>query len=1105
MKQGKSLTTGSSSAQVFNAIRESYNLNCVPRLTADWNLNRYVTPTADNIPAETDAGFDVEVFPIESIVEPLRPTKGIAKAIVNQALVSPGYQQPDEPKFYIADETDLYKYWVSPQTTDGVGNFPLHTDSETIARPYVTYPSVLQANKIVIKTENTWATVKNSTVHIRTTVGGAWSSAIITNPTVDNDGVLTLYWTGSAWSQTKPASMVATTAVAGIMFKVTSMQGGKKKDGSNTTYMKRSSTAALLSSNTTDGSNSSLAVISIEAHLEVNMTSRLMEVSDTFDMGDKSQIYPIGTITTNGANISLSNEDGLLNTENSSSQFYGLLEPNVKFTLEYIYDLTGTTYGNDTYSVQQFEMYCGEWMGQSSDVIQLDLEDYSKYLKESKPRKMMVQNKSVTEIIWRVLDSVGFNDYVIGEEDRLVEHTIPVFWTNGEDTVWEVLDELSQQTQTAIYMDSYGKLQVRTREAAFRDLDVADWNLRGTANGAALPDIIEWNTVEAFEANKVNVKYKSTVWKTARTGVPALSRVWETDQESIVVRSTQLISAITGTPTYFHIGKGDAAFWPYKSKVMIDGELIAYEGKQYIYYTGASGTTRNEAIVKDADEKKKYDDLTPYAWRYKNNFTGAMKITERGVWNTEQKDHSVDISGWVAKMEDNNVTKATSRGVIHNKAQSTLTLNTPPNMKSMKDTLWAVRGTVPSTGYKVQGTKMRFNSDAASRHQRGGMGFYLQGGGNEEGYYVELALTNMFNGKDRKTRSEVMIYSRKGNEWRLIKKGSPTAIARKIWYEVDVYISNGTQDTITVWINGKKVAQGTTTANTKQTQTGRIGMYARGKSNISFEYIYGINRTGTKVPPDDFSFYDLKYGGMRGGLWEREYVWETKTRWKKLRKKRKVKETYRWNQYLFDEFGPYVHEVREFEVPFDPAPVQYSTLFSTNQWYSAPLEYTSTPFGAKFIIANTGRDNAILHGEDSLIYGGKSRSVNQVLTVLGRNLEISDEETVLKENTESIRSRGPIETELSGDFIQSKNMAEGIGEWIAKHWSKGVDEVNVEIFGNPLIEIGDVVDVTYPHLNMTPATHMYFVVGTSTSFTTGVSTTLTLRRIRTAADSEITP
>lgn len=1119
MKLSTNLTSGLQTSDVFNAVRTSYELSAVPRLIADWNLNRYTTPTAGNLPPEVDSGFDLEAFPIESIIDPIRPTKGILKALVGQATAGSTYQLPDDPKYYVGSINDVYKYWVSPFPTGASGIFPLHTDGFTSCRPHVLYPTVQQANKIVIKIDNTWATPNAWTVISRPTTGavgtGVWST-IATNPALANDGTLTLYYNGSAWVTTRPATLV-TTSIGGLGLAVTTLKGGKNRRGENTTYMKRTLSGGVPTGlpieYTTDGFNANFSLIAIEAHLEADLTSRLISVDDNFDMSDTSQLYPIGTLTTNEATITLSNDDGIFNTENATSPYYGLLEPNVEFNLEYIY-----TIGGVQHSVQQFKLYGDIWSGQFTDTVQINLEDFSKYLKETKPRAAMYQGKAVTELIWRVLDSIGFVDYDVTEEDRVVEHTIPFFWTDGVKTAWEVLDELAKATQTAIYFNAAGRLQVRTREAAFRDLASPDWTLYGQTESTNLTDILDdgLNVTESFEANSIDVKYRATKWKVATDGRPALSKVWEPDTDTVVVRSAPLIRNITSGSTNIWLDQKVVRYWPYKGKVNIDAEIIQYEGKEFVYYTytkNVSGggvvtytnETKNTIFVYDADEYKKYDLETPTDKRVKNYFTGALKIKTRAIWNSENKDHSVDAAGWTPEMEIDGKTTATfitpSRGFKHNKKLSTVTLATPPRMVDANDTLWVRRGATGDPASKMIGTRFRFNADKASTTQRGGFGFYVNGSRNK-GYYIEFCLSNSLTASDRKTRSEVMIYSRTGGTWELIAKGAPVAIAKKVWYEADVYITPGTQDTIAVWFNGQKVAEGTTVTATKQPSGGRFAMYARGKTNMDFEYIYGIIRT-VPEPADSFGFFDLKYGGVRGDMWIREHVWRTQTRWQPVARVVATNEAAKYNQYFFDEFGPYVHEVREFDVKFDPKPVQYSTLFSTNQWNSVIVEYVSNPFGAKFVIANASRTNAILHGEDSITYAGAGQNINQVLTVLGRNLEISDDETVNKKNLQAIRSRGKIEVELASEWIQSKEMAETIATWMAQHWSAGVDEVAVQIYGNPLIEIGDVVAIDFDAMHMTTTTHKYFVVGTKTSFDAGIETTLKLRRIRTTAESAL--
>jgi hypothetical protein len=1114
MKRSRNLSTGVFDNTVENHLRTAYNVSATPQLIADWNWNRYANPTATNTVDESEFGFDIEAFPIESIVEPLRPTKGVSKALLGQAVIAPGYVHAHDPRFYTSDREDTYKYWsIGP--SNGTGAL-------SNCRPRVTYDRVVKANKIVLKFENTWASPKTWTLHIasaqaetpvfNTTINGS-------SITINNDGTAVLYYNGTTWvnhsnwgadNQWVDHGLggYVDTNVYAIELRVTALGPGKTRDGNTMGYYDSNDEASW---HPTDGFNSNFNLIAIEAHLEKDLSNRLITVSDIFDYADKSALYPIGTITTNTADILLSNEDGIFNPENEASVYHGLIEPNCEFDLKYIFNINGVNH-----SVQQFRMYSNGWSPGDGDVS-VTLEDYSKYLKEIKPRAFMVEGKTSTELIWRVLDSVGFTNYGIQSEDLEQDSIVPVFWTDGEQTVWEVLDELAQGTQTAIYFDEAGRLQARSRANAYKEDNDIDWRLLGEKDGNDLPDIIDWSPSGEYEANKIEVTYQSAKWKVNSQGKPAMGKVWEPEGDSLVVRSTPLRQTFDADDTIFFIDQKDIAIWPYEGMVQIDGEVIEYKGKQFVYFTyetvydpvtgepAHNQEVRHTAIVNNQWAMRQKNRLTPPKRRHKNHFTGGFKVVKRGIFNTEPALHSVDLTGWDAKMELKGKTSFTTvdnpKGMTHVRKESLLSINTPSKMKDENDIFWANRGGALSSGYKAYGTRLKFEKDKASTTQVAGLAFN-NSGARENGYYVEIRLSDSLDAKKRAIMSEVITYSRVNGQWKVLDKGKATAIGRGIWYDVDVYkTDDGGQHRIAVFVNGHKVSSVKTTASTKHTSNGQFSLYARGKTNVKFEYFYAVAYDEITEPIDNYGFYDLKYGGVRGNQWLNEYVWSTQSRTGKLVERDSEKErAKRRNKYVFDEFSPYVHEVRKFDVKFDPVPVRYSYLFNTNEWYSTLVQYVGDPMGAKFIIANTSRENAILHGEDTLIYAGATSGVNQVCVVLGQVLELSEDETVTRENKAAIKARGEITVELSNRWIQSKEMATTLADWMGTHWSESVDQVEVEIFGNPCIELGDLVTVDYPRQNATAATHEYWVVGVNTAFETGINTTLSLRRRRPASD-----
>jgi hypothetical protein len=274
-------------------------------------------------------------------------------------------------------------------------------------------------------------------------------------------------------------------------------------------------------------------------------------------------------------------------------------------------------------------------------------------------------------------------------------------------------------------------------------------------------------------------------------------------------------------------------------------------------------------------------------------------------------------------------------------------------------------------------------------------------------------------------------------------------------------------------------------------------MFIRGQTNVDFEYMYALS-DNTPDLSDDVSFLDRTRGAYVGDVWMRDRVYRTttKSRWiKRKGRRKKVKKNVKYTYTNFmDEFGPYVHEVREFDVKFDPAPVKSSFFYFSNDWQVVCPEYRADSHGAYFILANASRSNAIVQGDDAATFAEAGATVSQQLIVFGRNLVIAEDEEVEVRNEAQIRARGEIVAEIDSDWIQSESAAQAVANWIASHWANGADQLDVTVFGNPLFEIGDLVGIEFAAKNMTSVTHQYFITGVQTEFDSGITTQLTLQR-----------
>jgi hypothetical protein len=79
-------------------------------------------------------------------------------------------------------------------------------------------------------------------------------------------------------------------------------------------------------------------------------------------------------------------------------------------------------------------------------------------------------------------------------------------------------------------------------------------------------------------------------------------------------------------------------------------------------------------------------------------------------------------------------------------------------------------------------------------------------------------------------------------------------------------------------------------------------------------------------------------------------------------------------------------------------------------------------------------------------------------------------------------------------WIQSEQDAKALYGWIKNQWSKQQQSITMDIFGNPFIEVGDVITVNYSK-NDLDGSQKFLVTNVNSSFEGGLSTSVTARSI----------
>lgn len=1076
---------------VEDALREHYHVNLNSIVHAEWKLNRFFNTHVYNIPSEENEGRPDYLFPISSITEPNRPTSGINKAIVGQSTVGRSYNvMVPRNRFYVADESDLYKYWISPVPSGESGAFPIFNeenfpepdgetyeyDDETCVRPAVRYLNrfdeqiLILTNKITFTVENSYAEPVDYDVQIRSIVDGDWET-IISNVFIPDNGKVELYYDGDEWSTEEYFD--ADMYLSEVRLVVREMD-----------------------------KSAYLSLIELGACLERDVSHLVVSWDNNMSMGEPDFITPLGNISANTGSITLWNEElNPFQNYNQDGEYFNLLDRGVKFRC--------WTVLNDV-PLPEFTMYSDVW-DEQDDVTVVSLMDESEVLMQTKPRAVLYRNISVQEAVWRICDIIGFTNYTLDALDKNTK--IDVFYTDGEQTAWEVFADLARGTQTAIFFGYDGVLHIVTRDKAWDGEKPYVYSFE--VDPADRPaDIETFKESTDYMANKVTVNWEPTKFSERRDNITPYEVVWE-PEDAVVLRATPLAKPLLIDDTSIFLETKNGVTWPFSGLMNIEGEVIAYDAKKYVYRDAAN--VRQTNWIESLEEQRAIDDRTGSFYRHMNSYTGELRISERGVWATEARDHLIDLTGWNTTVRRNYTTNKSANRAVLKPSKSMLTIESPSNVQ-MNDYTYFHRGNSLDEGYKYLGTRIKIDKGSHA-HKTAGI-FFNADNGVGSGYFVEIMATSRMNGGMRQKRNELVFYSQKanGDKKRLggdfvevVKNkgkgktktttktktmvGQRLAVPAERWIDLDVWFKTHEDvHIIQIFANGRFMFEARVTGEWKHSKVSRFGLFTRGKSKASFDYIYGINSPGVEKI-DSESYWDRIEGGWYSTQ-ASDWTFGTREVWSKDNKPGKKpwvpkKLTQRYKQRLFSEFGPVAHEIRLFDVKFtNELPVLESRIYLSNTSQVVCTEYTGGIKNATFILANISRQNAIISGEDDATTLGNG-TINQKLFVYGRPVIREDSNSISKDDEWAIRRRGPIEMEYATPWIQNRDAADGFADWLVSHWTESDTTAEMVVFGNPLIELTDVVRVV-------SETHiaLYYVVGISNTYDAGLSTTLQLRKAK---------
>lgn len=384
--------------------------------------------------------------------------------------------------------------------------------------------------------------------------------------------------------------------------------------------------------------------------------------------------------------------------------------------------------------------------------------------------------------------------------------------------------------------------------------------------------------------------------------------------------------------------------------------------------------------------------------------------------------------------------------------------------------------------YYSFGTTLFMENNTNNQNASGGFGFFV-GEGGSEGYFIRVDTTVRSSSADRKKEVSIMkVKSNKIIELTDSQKTEASTLAGVYSgraYRIDVKVKcTATFNFITVYVNGFRITAydyNDTSSEIKNeilsrssNNVKRVSMMAN-RGQVFFDYVYGMKLTEEQYDQDYiYNVYSGQYSENAIAFLYGEKVVSSNDLADPINGR-------------VEDFGSIAREIKKFDIKFNTRPGFPLPPSTGINKFAKVIGSRLNPFGAEaYVLNNAGTFVALDDSNTSSFYiGGKTISRSGVI-------EYTDE----TENTSSIEE--PVIFESM--WIQKLADAVNLGTWIKNQWSKKQTVVDMEVFGNPYISVGDVILISYPYNGLTTS-QKFIVLNVSHNYSEGLTTSLTCRSI----------
>ena len=396
------------------------------------------------------------------------------------------------------------------------------------------------------------------------------------------------------------------------------------------------------------------------------------------------------------------------------------------------------------------------------------------------------------------------------------------------------------------------------------------------------------------------------------------------------------------------------------------------------------------------------------------------------------------------------------------------------------------QGVVFETSYYSFGTSLYMRPTINNSKQGGGMGFFTNSEGTR-GYFIIIESTSLAASQGKK---EIRVVKADGTELKTLKDSQQSAgttfdgIYGGVQYNLDIKVKISAQRVdMIIYINGFKIIA--SDENAYSSVTGKNLIVAPTKNvallassgTVAFDYVYGTDIEAQNYENASYAvnFYEGQFSNDLLDIAYGDTIYNSSA----------DEDVYQIKKDMVDEFGTTVREISRHIVKFDsrPAfPIKWST--GNNKLVKIIASKQSSFGGEAYLLNNTSTTIPVADSNYAAFY------------IFGNTLSQSGELEYSTDEANTYSTKEPVI--FQSKWIQSQSDAKSLAEWIKSNVVNKGKIVEIQTFGNPLLNIGDIVSITHPLQGFEAGNSEKFIItNINQSYNNGLETTIKCRLIAT--------